>query len=280
MNGIGNQFTIIDLRTDPFELSPEIAATIAGTLPETICDQLITLENDKDNDVFMGVWNRDGSVVETCGNAARCVASLILEGDPAKKTIEINTRAGSLSAHKAGKNRITVNMGTPKFGWREIPLAEQFEDTRYIDIKLGPIDNPVLWGPSAVNVGNPHCIFFTENMANHDLSKFGPMIENHPLFPERANVSLAQVNSAHALDLQVWERGVGLTKACGTAACASVVAAHRRRLTKRTVTVSLPGGDLAIEWRDDDVILMTGEVCFDGEGQLPMNAFAKDDGES
>ena len=135
-------------------------------------------------------------------------------------------------------------MGEPEFGWRKIPLAEQMDDTRFIDIKLGPIDNPVLWGPSAVNVGNPHCVFFVDDVEEHALERFGPLVENHPLFPERANVSIAAVGSKHAIRLRVWERGVGITKACGTAACAALVSAHRRRITDRKATVTLDGGRL------------------------------------
>ena len=171
------------------------------------------------------------------------------------------TLAGPLSASKVGDARISVDMGEPKLRWREIPLAEQMDDTRFIDIKLGPIDKPVLWGPSAVNVGNPHCIFFVEDAEAQAIDRFGPLVENHPLFPERANVSVAEVRSKHAIRLRVWERGVGITKACGTAACAAVVAAHRRRLSARKATVILDGGELAVEWRDDNRIMMTGPSC-------------------
>jgi diaminopimelate epimerase len=160
-------------------------------------------------------------------------------------------------------------MGAPKFHWRQIPLAEEVQDTRFVDIKLGPIDNPVLWGPSAVNMGNPHCIFFVKDVAAHALERFGPLIENHPLFPERANVSIAEVKGRQLIRLRVWERGAGVTKACGTAACAAVVAANRRRLTDRKATVELDGGLLAIEWRDDDHVIMTGPCEIEFEGTLP-----------
>lgn len=167
-------------------------------------------------------------------------------------------------------------MGTPRFGWQDIPLAEEFRDTRAIELQVGPIDAPIIHSPSVVNVGNPHCIFWVKSLDVIDLAAVGPMLEHHPMFPERANISLAHVTSRDALTLKVWERGVGLTRACGTAACAAAVCAARKRLTGRTVTVTLPGGDLLIEWREgDDHILMTGPVSYDFEGVLP--AFATED---
>jgi diaminopimelate epimerase len=161
-------------------------------------------------------------------------------------------------------------MGAPRFGWRDIPLSEEFADTRAIELQVGPIDAPLIHSPSVVNVGNPHCIFWVRSLDVVDLAAVGPMLEHHPLFPERANVSLARIDSREALTLKVWERGVGLTQACGTAACAAAVCAARKRLTGRAVTVTLPGGDLHIAWREsDDHILMTGPVTYDYEGTLP-----------
>ena len=159
-------------------------------------------------------------------------------------------------------------MGEPKLRWKQIPLAEQMDDTRFVDVKLGPIDNPVLWGPAAVNMGNPHCIFFVDNAEEQALDKFGPMIEYHPLFPEQVNVSIAEVRGKDHLRLRVWERGVGITKACGTAACAAAVSAHRRRLVGRLVTVEMDGGTLEIEWRDDNHVIMTGPYELEFEGTL------------
>ena len=164
-------------------------------------------------------------------------------------------------------------MGCPKFDWQDIPLAEQTDDTRFVDIKLGPIDAPVLWGPSAVNVGNPHCVFFVDDAEAQALDKFGPMIENHPIFPDRANVSVAEVRSQHSIRLRVWERGAGITKACGTAACAALVCASRRRLSARKATITLDGGDLAIEWRENDHIIMTGPVAHEFDGTLRAEIF-------
>lgn len=267
MNGLGNTFIILDLREYPVALDEEAIRKASDPKSGPGCDQFITLENRKNyGGVFMGVYNADGSEVGACGNAARCVAWLLME-ESKQQEVDFSTEASPLHASRVGDKRIAVDMGEPKFGWREIPLSEQMDDTRFVDIKLGPIDKPVLWGPSAVNVGNPHCIFFVEDAEAQAIDKFGPMIEHHPLFPERANVSVAQVLSKHAIRLRVWERGAGVTKACGTAACAALVAAHRRRLTARKATVTLDGGDLAIEWREsDNRIIMTGPITFEGKG--------------
>lgn len=267
MNGLGNSFVILDLRDSQAQVNEESARLIADTKTGPGCDQVISIEN-RNGGLFMGVWNADGSEVGACGNAARCVGWLLME-EAGSNEINFTTDGGALTAARIGDKRVSVDMGAPKFKWRDIPLAEQMDDTRFIDIKLGPIDAPVLWGPSAVNMGNPHCIFFVDDAEAQALDRFGPLVENHPLFPERANVSVAEVKSKHAIRLRVWERGAGITEACGTAACAALAAAHRRRLTARKATVTLDGGDLAVEWReDDDHIIMTGPVAFDGEGHL------------
>jgi diaminopimelate epimerase len=269
MNGLGNQFVILDLRKSEAKISGEAARFIADPKTGPGCDQVITIEERKTADsVFMGVWNADGTEVNACGNAARCVGWILMEEESANN-IYLSTGSGKIHAQRVGGDRIAIDMGEPKFHWRDIPLAEQMDDTRFVDVKLGPIDDPVLWGPSAVNVGNPHCIFFVDDAEAQALDRFGPMIEHHPLFPDRVNVSVAQVISDHAVRVRVWERGVGITKACGTAACAALVSAHRRRLTARKAVITLDGGDLAIEWRDDNHIIMTGPFAFDGEGKLP-----------
>lgn len=269
MNGLGNKFVIFDLRNSSLRMTADDAKKIADPSTGPGCDQVITIQTENKNTV-MGVWNADGSEVEACGNASRCVGRLLMDEAKSDKT-SFAVGDAVLTAWRVGDNRVAVDMGEPKFHWREIPLAEQMDDTRFIDIKLGPIDNPVLWGPSAVNVGNPHCVFFVDDIDSHAIDRFGPLVENHPLFPERANVSVAQIKSRHSIRLRVWERGVGVTQACGTAACAALVCAHRRRLTERKATVTLDGGDLAIEWRDDDHIIMTGTIAFEGEGILPDN---------
>ncbi|MEM9013914.1 MAG: diaminopimelate epimerase [Pseudomonadota bacterium] len=269
MNGLGNRFIILDLRKHKAKMHAETARWIAAPATGPGCDQVITIEQRGDTpEPFMGVWNADGSEVDACGNAARCVGRLLMD-EAGDDGIAFHTGAGLLSATRIGEDRVAIDMGAPKFHWRDIPLAEQMDDTRFIDVKLGPIDNPVLWGPSAVNVGNPHCVFFVDDADAQAIDRFGPLIENHPLFPERVNVSVAEVQSRYSIRLRVWERGVGVTKACGTAACAALVSANRRRLTDRKATVHLDGGPLAIEWLDTDHIMMTGPVAFDYEGVLP-----------
>lgn len=266
MNGLGNDFIVIDLRDAKARMTEDAARSIADRKTGIGCDQVITIEDRGGS--FMGVWNADGAEVGACGNAARCVGAILMEesGEPG---VAFETLSGEISAERIGANRVAVDMGKPKLNWKQIPLAEETQDTRFVDIKLGPIDKPVLWGPSAVNMGNPHCIFFVEDAERQALDRFGPMIENHPMFPERANVSVAEVRGRHLIRLRVWERGVGITKACGTAACAAVVAASRRRLTDRKATVELDGGTLAIEWRDDDHVIMTGPYELEYDGLLP-----------
>jgi len=179
------------------------------------------------------------------------------------------------SADNSSPDLISVDMGVPKFGWRDIPLAEEFRDTRAIELQIGPIDRPILHSPSVVNVGNPHAIFWVDDVHRVDLAKVGPLLENHPIFPERANISLCAVVSREHIIVRTWERGAGLTQACGSAACAAVVAAVRLRKTARLVTVTLPGGDLTIEWREsDDHVLMTGPVAFEFEGRFDPSLFA------
>mgnify|MGYP002335994679 FL=1 len=266
MNGLGNDFVIVDLRDTRARMTEDAARRIADRKSGVGCDQVITIE-DQDGP-FMGVWNADGSEAGACGNAARCVGAILM-AETGETAVGMETRSGFITAERVGAGRVAVDMGVPKFHWKQIPLAEEIQDTRFVDIKLGPIDKPVLWGPSAVNMGNPHCVFFVDDVSAHKLEIFGPMIENHPIFPDRANVSLAEVKGRQFIRLRVWERGAGVTKACGTAACAAVVAANRRRLTDRKVSVELDGGLLAIEWRADDHVIMTGPYEFDYEGLLP-----------
>ena len=169
---------------------------------------------------------------------------------------------------------ITVDMGEPRFRWDEIPLAEEFRDTRAIELQIGPIDAPILHSPSVVNVGNPHAIFWVDDVQAYDLGRFGPLLENHPIFPERANISLAHVTSPTAITVRTWERGAGLTRACGTAAVATAVAAMRKKLTERRVSVTLPGGSLMVEWRDDNHVWMTGPVETEFEGTIDPETLA------
>jgi diaminopimelate epimerase len=273
MNGLGNDFVVLDARPHALPLSPDTVRAIADRKEGIGCDQLIALEPSRKADVFMRIWNADGGEVGACGNAARCVAALVA-GERNAGEVSIETESGVVAAVVNGDGTVSVDMGAPRFAWDEIPLAEPFHDTRRIELQIGPIDAPVLHSPSAVNVGNPHCLFFVDDVGAYDLARFGPMLEHHPLFPERANISLVQVLSPEAIKVRTWERGAGLTRACGTAACAAAVAASRRNLTGRNVRVSLPGGDLMIDWRESDGhIVMTGPYALDFEGELPVELF-------
>ena len=274
MNGLGNDFVVLDARPGALKLSPGAVRAVADRKEGIGCDQLIALESSDKADVFMRIFNADGGEVGACGNAARCVAAVVA-AERGRSEVSIETESGVLRAMLNNDGTVTIDMGSPRLAWDEIPLAEPFHDTRRIELQIGPIDDPVLHSPSAVNVGNPHCLFFVEDVEAHDLARFGPMLEHHPLFPERANISLVQVLAPHALKVRTWERGAGLTRACGTAACAAAVASARRELTGRKVRVTLPGGDLLIEWRESDGhILMTGPYALDYEGTLPAELFA------
>ncbi len=269
MNGLGNDFAVLDTRPRALPLSVGQARAIADRETGVGCDQVIAIEpSPAGADAFMRIWNHDGGEVEACGNAMRCVASVLAQ-ELGRPNVSIQTSADMLSAVVNPDGTVTVDMGVPRFRWDQIPLSEEFHDTRTIELQVGPIDDPVLHSPSAVNVGNPHCIFWVDDLDAHALDRIGPVLERHPLFPERANISLAQVTAPDAITIRVWERGVGLTRACGTAACAVAVAAVRKGLADRKTTVTLPGGPLQMEWREaDDHILMTGPSELEYEGTL------------
>jgi len=268
MNGLGNAFAIFDARTrGGLALSEAQARAIADPAQGVGCDQIIAIEQSIRGDAFMRIWNADGSQVSACGNASRCVGWLLMEESGAD-TVTIETDAGRLTAHMRGPKNVCVDMGSPLLKWEEIPLAERM-DTRRIDVKVGPIDDPIMHTPGAVNMGNPHCVFFVEDVDAIAVDRIGPMLENHPLFPKRANIGFAQIRRPDSIRLRVWERGVGLTRACGTGACAAVVAATRRGLCNRFAVVSLDGGDLFVEWREtDDHVLMTGPIELEYEAEM------------
>lgn len=269
MNGLGNDFVVLDARARAVKLAREQVRAISNRATGVGCDQLIVIEPDANDgvDIFMRIYNAEGGQVDACGNATRCIAGLLAE-ETGKDAIAIRTNAGILLTRIAG-DLVTADLGVPKFDWDQIPLAEPFADTTGIELQIGPIDKPALHTPSVVNVGNPHAIFWVTDLAAHDLERFGPLLENHPIFPERANITIAHVTAPDHIKVVVWERGAGLTRACGTAACATAVAAARKGLTGRKVTVELPGGPLDIEWRaSDDHILMTGPWTLDGKGIL------------
>ena len=270
MNGLGNDFVVLDARARSLALDENAVRAIADRKEGIGCDQLIALEPSARADVFMRIWNADGGEVGACGNAARCVASLVAaeRGEP---HVSIETERGTLDAAVNRDGSVTIDMGAPRFAWSEIPLSQPFDNTRRIALEA---DHPALNSPSVINVGNPHCLFFVDDVAAHDLARLGPVLEHHKLFPERANISLVQVLAPDAIKVRTWERGAGLTRACGTAACAAAVASAQRELTGRKVKVSLPGGDLLIEWRESDGhILMTGPYALDYESTLPAELF-------
>lgn len=276
MNGLGNEILIVDLRASKARATAEDAQALAKA-PKTHFDQLMAVHDPRTpgTDGFMRILNADGSEVSACGNGTRCVAWWLMR-ETGKRELTLETDAGLLIC-TAGEtpDQVSVDMGKPRFGWAEIPLSEEFADTRAVELQLGPIDKPLIHSPSVANVGNPHAIFWVDDLNVVDLRRSGPMLENHPLFPERANISLAKVTSKQSLTLKVWERGAGLTLACGTAACAAAVSAARTRRTGRDVVVTLPGGPLRIVWREgDDHILMTGPATFEHEGRLSAEMFS------
>jgi diaminopimelate epimerase len=280
MNGLGNEIVVLDLRGTSARVAPDEARAIARHRRSRF-DQLMVLHDPvtPGTDAFVRIFNTDGSASGACGNGARCVAWAMMDDPvmarPAGPVVLLETAGGLLTASRSGERRFTIDMGRPRLRWDEIPLREPFQDTRAIELQMGPIDAPVLHSPSAVSMGNPHAIFWVDDVEGYDLQKFGPLLENHPIFPERANISLAQVEPPDRIRLRVWERGAGLTKACGSAACAALVAAARKKLTGRSASVLLPGGELLIEWREsDDHVLMTGPVELEWEGTLSPELFA------
>jgi diaminopimelate epimerase len=268
MNGLGNDFVVVEARSQPFAPSEAEARAIADRTAGVGCDQLIAIEPSPTADAFMRIWNADGGAVEQCGNAARCVGWLLMEAT-GRDTARLDTPGGLLTIERAGAKAVTVDMGKPGLGWRDIPLEEPM-DTRGIELQVGPIDNPILHTPGAVSMGNPHVVFFVKDAETAPVREVGSMIEHHRLFPERTNVEFCEVKARDRLRVRVWERGVGVTRACGTGACAALVAAARRGLSERKATVEMDGGDLVIEWRrEDDHVLMTGPVAVEFTGNLP-----------
>ncbi|MEO6610032.1 MAG: diaminopimelate epimerase [Aestuariivirga sp.] len=269
MNGLGNDFVVLDARKVPLAVSESQARAIADRKTGIGCDQLIVLENSTRAEVRMRIWNAEGGEVESCGNASRCIADLLFD-EQHSTTASIETKGGMLVAKKAGPLLVTIDQGKPKFDWKDIPLSEPFADTRRIELQYGPIDKPLIHSPSVVNVGNPHCIFWVDDLDVVDLGRAGPMLENHPMFPERANISFAKVVARNHVILKVWERGAGLTKACGTAACATMAAGFRLKLIDAKCRVTLPGGDLFMAVNEENGhVIMTGPVEYEFDGVLP-----------
>lgn len=267
MNGLGNEIIVADMRGRADRVSPAAAIALNAD-PATRFDQLMAIHDPRTPGTqnYIEIINSDGSMAQACGNGMRCVVqALAAESGHTRFTFE--TIAGILTAEEHADGLISVDMGVPRFGWKDIPLAEEFHDTRMIELQVGPIDNPVLHSPSVASMGNPHAIFWVDrDVWSYELDRFGPLLENHPIFPERANITIAQANAPDAMTIRTWERGAGLTKACGSAACAAAVSGARTGRTGRKVAVTVPGGPLLIEWRNDDHVVMTGPAEWEFSG--------------
>ncbi|MFM9941988.1 MAG: diaminopimelate epimerase [Hyphomicrobiaceae bacterium] len=276
MNGLGNEIVVLDLRGTQRILTADEARRIA-TMPGWRFDQLMALHDPlaPGTGAYVHIYNTDGSEAGACGNGMRCVV-LFDQRAGAVLPQSYETVNGVLAVASEGPpgERISVEMGAPRFGWADIPLSEPFHNTKRIELQIGPIDNPILHSPSVVNVGNPHAIFWVDDVTAYQLDRFGPLLENHPIFPDRANISLAHVTARDAITLRTWERGAGLTRACGSAACAAAVCAVRLKFTDRRVTVTVPGGPLHIEWREsDDQIVMTGPAELERQERIELDRF-------
>lgn len=267
MHGLGNDFVVVDSRARALRLPSAVAAAIADRHRGVGCDQFIVLEPPPPGaDVFMRIRNPDGSEAEACGNATRCVASLVA-AETGRDRVVVRTVAGDLPVERLAGGLWRADMGPARLGWRDIPLAREM-DTLHLPLALGPVSDP-----AACSMGNPHATFFVRDLSDVEVGVLGPKLEHDPIFPERANIGFAQLLSPEHIRVVIWERGAGLTLACGSGACATIVNAHRRGLAGRRATVSMPGGDLVMEWRDDGHVLMTGPVATSFQGELDLSAF-------
>ena len=285
MNGLGNMILVVDMRGRGDAVTPAAAVALNGD-PATRFDQIMAVHDPRidGTDAFIDILNCDGSRAQACGNGTRCVVQA-LAAETDKQAFTFQTVAGILNAVEHSDGTISVDMGKPVFEWSRIPLAEEFFDTSRIELQIGPIDAPVLHSPAVLSMGNPHAIFWVDrDPMGLDLDRFGPLLENHPIFPEKANITLAHVTSNTSMTTRTWERGAGLTLACGSAACAAAVSGARTGRTGREVTVTVassPGrGTLRIEWRDDDHVIMTGPAEWEWSGTLDpaTGVFRRDDG--
>jgi len=263
MHGLGNDFVVLDARARKLDLPAARISAIADRRLGVGCDQLIVLEpaTDPSADVFMRIYNPDGGEAGACGNATRCVASLLM-GERKTDHVTVQTISGLLESEKVADGAIAVDMGPAGLDWRDIPVAGAC-DTNHLPVGAGPLQDPV-----GTSMGNPHATFFVDDLAKIPLGELGPKLERDPFFPERANIGVAEVVSREKLKLRVWERGAGLTLACGSGACAAVVAASRRGLVDRKADVVLEHGTLAIEWLRDGHVLMTGGIALAFKGEL------------
>jgi diaminopimelate epimerase len=269
MHGIGNDFVVLDQRRDPVPIDAAAARALADRHTGIGCDQLLVLKPPRDKlaQIFMRILNPDGSEAEACGNGTRCVATLIA-AEMGRRLVVIETVAGLLAATVDEAGIATVDMGEPRFDWRDIPLSRE-TDTLHVDLRCGPLADPV-----CTNMGNPHATFFVDDADAIDLAELGPRLEHDRLFPERANIGVATVRDRNTIRFRVWERGAGITLACGSGACAAMVAAHRRGLVADRATVRLDGGDLEIEWPGSGVVLMSGPAALSFEGTFDTSLLA------
>jgi len=269
MHGLGNDFVVFDCRRDDIAIDAETARALADRHTGIGCDQLILLEPPRQPtaQIFMRILNADGSEAAACGNGTRCIARLIAE-ETGEKAVRIETLAGLLDAELLPDRRVAVDMGPARTFWRDIPLARAM-DTLYVDLATGGLPNP-----ACTSIGNPHATFFVDDADAVDLAMLGPLLEHDALFPERANIGVATVHGPERIRLRVWERGAGITQACGSGACAALVAACRRGLTGRHATVVLDGGDLEILWRLDGHVVMTGPAALAFEGSVDLALLA------
>jgi diaminopimelate epimerase len=284
MNGLGNKILVIDMRGRKDVVTPA-AAVALNSDSATEFDQIMAIHDPKaeGTDAWIDILNSDGSKAQACGNGTRCVVQA-LAAESGRKAFTFQTVAGILNAVEHDDGTISVDMGKPVFEWNKIPLSEEFHDTSRIELQIGPIDDPVLHSPSVVSMGNPHAVFWVgKDVMSYDLGRFGPLLENHPMFPERANISLVQVTSPSSLRIRTWERGAGLTLACGSASCAAAVSAARTGRTGRNVTIEVatakPQGKLQVEWRErDDHVVMTGPAEWEWSGLVDPSsgAFSRD----
>ena len=287
MNGLGNMILVVDMRGRDDVVTPQAAIALNAD-PATRFDQIMAIHDPKvdDTDAFINILNCDGTRAQACGNGTRCVVQA-LAAETGKKAFTFQTVAGILNAVEHEDGTISVDMGRPVFDWDRIPLAEEFFDTSRIELQIGPIDAPVQHSPAVLSMGNPHAVFWVDrDPISFDLDRFGPLLENHPMFPEKANITLAQVTSNSSMTTRTWERGAGLTLACGSAACAAGVSGARTGRTGRKVAITVASspsrGVLEIEWRGDDHVIMTGPAEWEWSGRLDpvTGAFRRDDGEA
>ncbi|HYZ64437.1 MAG TPA: diaminopimelate epimerase [Acetobacteraceae bacterium] len=277
MHGCGNDFVIVDERRAPLHLCPDLAPALAPALARFIanrrggigCDQVITLEPAAGAavpgaDVFMRIRNPDGSEAGACGNATRCVADIVMR-ETGRDAVVVRTVSGDLPAVRRADGGVAVDMGPPRLDWADIPLARPM-DTLRLDLALGPVAEP-----AAASMGNPHATFFVDDLEGLPVETLGPALEHDALFPERANIGFAQVLDPATMRLRVWERGAGLTPACGSGACAALVNAHRRGLVQRRARVTVDGGALEIEWREDGHVVMGGPATTVFSGQIDLS---------